>query len=183
MCIACLTACIALHPTPYCEMRDRYFSLRGMFVPRPLAGSQTQEKGIFLDQSPSPYLPARMCSQVKCRQLAYHTVLAIHGNQSSNMVSKADFKNLFQSSIKEMLTKRETDEESLDMNVFDMFTGKHNEFVSKNYDDSMSITNKLFHFEQTNEPDKCYLKDNNNNHYDEIAYPFSKRIKLKHEPE
>jgi hypothetical protein len=92
------------------------------------------------------------------------------------MVSKVDFKNLFQSSIKEMLTKREKqkkekdstdmDEESLDMRVFDMFTGKQNEFVNKNYDDSMSITNKLFHFEQTNEPDKCYLKDNNNNNND-----------------
>jgi hypothetical protein len=92
-----------------------------------------------------------------------------------------------------MLTKKENqkkekdstsmDEESLDMNVFDIFTGKHNEFVSKKYDDSTSITNKLYHFEQTNEPDKCYLKDNNNDNYDEIAYPFSKRIKLKHEPE
>jgi hypothetical protein len=51
------------------------------------------------------------------------------------MVSNADFKILFQSSIKEMLTKRENhkkekdstnmDEESLDMDVFDMFTGKH----------------------------------------------------------
>jgi hypothetical protein len=52
------------------------------------------------------------------------------------MVSKADFKNVFQSSIKDFFTKREEqkkgkdstdmDEESLDMNVFDMFTGKHN---------------------------------------------------------
>jgi hypothetical protein len=50
------------------------------------------------------------------------------------------------------------DEESLDMNVFEMFTNKHNQSVSKNDDDSMSITNNLFHFEQTNEPDKCYLK-------------------------
>jgi hypothetical protein len=109
------------------------------------------------------------------------------------MVSKADFKNLFQSSIKEMLTKRgkqknyedstNMDEEYLDMTIFDMFTGKHNEFVSKKYDNSTSITNKLFHFKQTNEPDKCYLKDNNNDNYDEIAYPFSKRIKLKHETE
>jgi hypothetical protein len=91
-----------------------------------------------------------------------------NGNENSNMVSKADFKNLFQSSIQEMLTKRENqkkekvstdmDEESLDMNVFDKLTGKQNEFVSKNYDDSMSITNKLFHYEQTNEPDKYYLK-------------------------
>jgi hypothetical protein len=91
-----------------------------------------------------------------------------NGNENSNMVSKADFKNLFQSLIKEMLTKREKqkkdkastnmDEESLDMNVFDMFTGKHNEIVSNNDDASMSITNNLFHFEQTNEPDKCYFK-------------------------
>jgi hypothetical protein len=44
------------------------------------------------------------------------------------MVSKADFKNLFQSSLKDMLTKKEkqtkkkenmeVDDESLDMNVF-----------------------------------------------------------------
>jgi hypothetical protein len=50
-----------------------------------------------------------------------------NGNENSNMVSKADFKNLFQSSIMEMLTKRENkkkekdstdmDEKSLDMNV------------------------------------------------------------------
>jgi hypothetical protein len=72
------------------------------------------------------------------------------------------------------------DEESLDMNVFDMFTGKHNEFVSKNYGGSTSITSKLFHFKQTNEPDKCYLKDNNNNNNNngDIAYPFRKIIKL-----
>jgi hypothetical protein len=55
------------------------------------------------------------------------------------------------------------DEYSLDMNVFDMFTGEHHEIVSKNDDDSMSITNNLFHFEQTNDPDKCYLKNNNKN--------------------
>jgi hypothetical protein len=75
------------------------------------------------------------------------------------------------------------DEESWDMNIFDMFTGKHNELVSKNYDDSTSITNKLFHFEHINKPDECYFKDNNNDNYHEISYPFSKRIKLKHEAE
>jgi hypothetical protein len=58
-----------------------------------------------------------------------------------------------------------------------MFTGKHNGIVSNNDDDSMSITNNLFHFEQTNEPDECYLNNKNN------VYPFSKRIKLKHDPE
>jgi hypothetical protein len=71
------------------------------------------------------------------------------------------------------------------MNIFDMFTGKHNEIVSKNDDDLMSITNNLSHFEQTNVRDKCYLRNNNKKkkNYDETAYPFSERIKLKHEPE
>jgi hypothetical protein len=41
----------------------------------------------------------------------------------------------------------------------------------------------MFHFEQTNTPDKYYIKNNNKTNYDEIAYPFSKRIKLKHELE
>jgi hypothetical protein len=77
-----------------------------------------------------------------------------NGNENSNMISKADFKNLFQSSIEEMLTKKENqkkekystdmDAESLDMNIFDIFTGEHNECVSKKYDDSMSITNIFF---------------------------------------
>jgi hypothetical protein len=49
-------------------------------------------------------------------------------NEQSNMVSKSDFKNLFQSSLKEVLTKEdkqakkkenvEGDDESLEMNVF-----------------------------------------------------------------
>jgi hypothetical protein len=47
-------------------------------------------------------------------------------NEQSNMVSKADFKNLFQSSLKEMLTKKdkqakknaEGDDDSLDINIF-----------------------------------------------------------------
>jgi hypothetical protein len=51
------------------------------------------------------------------------------------MVSKADFKKLFQSSLKDMLTKNENtkkkdnmevDDESLDMNVFEeLMEGKH----------------------------------------------------------
>jgi hypothetical protein len=64
-------------------------------------------------------------------------------------------------------------EESLDMSVFDMFIGKHNEIISKNDNDSMSITNNLFHFEQTNEPDKCYLKNKKKHNFDEFSYPFS----------
>jgi hypothetical protein len=80
----------------------------------------------------------------------------------------------------------ELDDESLDMNDFDkLMEGKQNEIVIKNDDGSMSIanTNNVFHFEQTNEPDKSYIKNNNKTNYDEIAYPFSKIIKLKHEPE
>jgi hypothetical protein len=53
--------------------------------------------------------------------------------------------------------------------------GKHNEIVSNNDDDSMSIesTNNLFHFGQNNLTDKSCLDYNYN--YDEIAYPlFSK---------
>jgi hypothetical protein len=57
-------------------------------------------------------------------------------NKNSNIVSKADFKNLFQSSLKDMLTKKEkqakkkdnmeVDDESLDMNVFEnLMEGKH----------------------------------------------------------
>jgi hypothetical protein len=50
-----------------------------------------------------------------------------NGNEQSNMVCKADFKNLFQSSLKEMLTKKdkrakknaEGDDDSLDINVFE----------------------------------------------------------------
>jgi hypothetical protein len=53
-------------------------------------------------------------------------------NEQSNMVSRLDFKNLFQSSLKEMLTKKdkqankkenaEGNDESLDMNVFEKLT-------------------------------------------------------------
>jgi hypothetical protein len=57
--------------------------------------------------------------------------------------------------------------------------------VSENDDGSMSLVNtiNLFHFEQTNEPDKSYIKNKKKNNNDEIACPFSKRIKLKYEPE
>jgi hypothetical protein len=82
-----------------------------------------------------------------------------NGNEESNMVSKADFKNLFQYSLKEMLSKKEKqnndksnmelEDESLDMNIFDkLMEGKQHEIVINNDDGSMSIanTNKLFHF-------------------------------------
>jgi hypothetical protein len=105
-----------------------------------------------------------------------------NGNEEFNMVSKADFKNLFQSSLKDMLSKKEKlkndksnmefNGESLDMDFFDkLVEGKQHEIVIKNDDGSMSIanTNNVFHFEQHNEPDKSYIHYNNNTNYDEIA--------------
>jgi hypothetical protein len=63
--------------------------------------------------------------------------------------------------------------------------GKHKETVINDDGDSMSInsTYNLFHFGQNNMTDKSCLDNNNYYYYDEIAYPFSKIIKLKHEQE
>jgi hypothetical protein len=57
--------------------------------------------------------------------------------------------------------------------------------VSNGDDDSKSIndTNTFTHSEQNNMTDKPCLGNNFNNNYDELDYPFSKRIKLKHKPE
>jgi hypothetical protein len=64
------------------------------------------------------------------------------------MVSKDDFINLFQTSMKEMFTKKdkkaktnaEGDEDSLDMNVFEkLMEGKQQMFVNKNNDYLISI--------------------------------------------
>jgi hypothetical protein len=115
-------------------------------------------------------------------------------NENSNMVSLADFINLFQPSLKDMLTKRENqakkkdnmevDNDSLDMNVFEkLMEGKHTYTMRNDDSDSKSITetNNLSYSEQNNMTDKPCLGNNYNNYYDELAYPFSKRIKLKHE--
>jgi hypothetical protein len=117
-------------------------------------------------------------------------------NENSNMVSKTDFKNLFQSSLKDMLTNKEkqtkkkdnmeVDDESLGMNVFEkLMEGKHTEFVRNGDDDLKSIneTNTFSYSKQNNMTDKTCLGNNYNNNYDELAYPFSKIIKLKHERE
>jgi hypothetical protein len=117
-------------------------------------------------------------------------------NEQSNMVSKSYFKNLFQSSLKEMLTNKdkqakkkentEADDESLDMNVFEkLIEGKHTKIVNKSNDDLKSINdNNTFAYSKQDKMTEKSCEDNNyNNDYDELAYPFSKRIKLKHEPE
>jgi hypothetical protein len=112
------------------------------------------------------------------------------------MVSKSDFKNLFQSSLKEMLTKKDKQAKkkenaeggnySLDMNVFEkLMEGKHTKIVNKSNDGLKSIndTNTFDYYMQYKMTIKSCEDNNYNNDYDELAYPFSKRIKLKHEPE
>jgi hypothetical protein len=80
----------------------------------------------------------------------------------------------------------EVGDESLDMNVFEkLMEGKHTEFVSNGDDDLKSIndTNTFSYSEKNNMTEKTCLGNINNNDNDELAYPFSERIKLKHEPE
>jgi ribosomal protein L13 len=103
-------------------------------------------------------------------------------NENSKMVSKADFKNLFQSSLKDMLTKKEkqtkkkdnmeVDDESLHMNIFEkIMESKHTEMMSNDDIDSKSIndTNILSYSKQNNMTDKLCLGNNNNYYYDELA--------------
>jgi hypothetical protein len=117
-------------------------------------------------------------------------------NEQSNMVSKSDFKNLFQSSLKGMLTKKDKQakkkenakggDDSLDMNVFEkLMEGKHTKIVNKSNYDLISINDtSTFDYYIQDKITHKYCEDNNhNNNYDELAYPFSKRIKLKHEQE
>jgi hypothetical protein len=72
------------------------------------------------------------------------------------------------------------------MNVFEKLTeGRHTMIVTKSNDDLISI-NATATFDYSMQ-DKITHKDcehnNYNDDYDELAEPFSKRIKLKHEPE
>jgi hypothetical protein len=108
-------------------------------------------------------------------------------NEQSNMVSKSDFKNLLQSSLKEMFTRKdkqakkkenaEGDDESLDMNVFEkLMEGKHTKIVNKSNDDLKSINDtNTFYYSIKDKITNKYCEDNNYNYdYDELAYPFSK---------
>jgi hypothetical protein len=119
-----------------------------------------------------------------------------NGNEQSNMVSKSDFKNLFQSSLKEMLTKKdkqakkkentEGGDESLDMSVFEkLMEGKHTKIVNKSNDGLKSINDpNTFDYSMQDKMTNKSCEDNNyDNNYDELAYSFSKRIRLKQELE
>jgi hypothetical protein len=115
-------------------------------------------------------------------------------NKPSNTVSKEDFKNLFQTSMKEMFTKKDKkaknnakgDDDSLDMNVFEkLMEGKQQMFVDENNDDLISIndTNTFDYSMQNKNTHESINHNKYSDDYEELAYPFSKRIKLKHEPE
>jgi hypothetical protein len=72
------------------------------------------------------------------------------------------------------------------MNVFEkLMDGKHTKIVNKSNDDLKSINDTdTFDYSMQDKITHKSCEDNNyNNDYDELAYPFSKRIKLKHEPE
>jgi hypothetical protein len=106
--------------------------------------------------------------------------------QSANMVSKDDFKNLFQTSKKEMFTKNkdkkakanaEGDDDSLDMNVFEkLMEGKQPMFVIENNDDLISIndTNTRDYSIQNNCTHGSIKHNDYSNDYDELAYPLSR---------
>jgi hypothetical protein len=103
--------------------------------------------------------------------------------QNANMVSKDEFKNMFQTSMKEMFTKKdksakanaEGDDNYLDMNVF--------EKLSNDGLISINDTNTCDYSIQNNCSHGSIIHNDYSNDYDALAYPFSKRIKLKHEPE
>jgi lysyl-tRNA synthetase class II len=96
--------------------------------------------------------------------------------------------------MKEMLTKKdkkakanaEGDDDSLEMNVFEkLMEGKQPMFVIENNGDLISINdNNTCDYSIHNKCTHRSIKHNDySNDYDELAYPFSQRIKLKHEPE
>jgi hypothetical protein len=79
----------------------------------------------------------------------------------------------------------EGDDESLDMNVFEkLIEGKHTKILNKSNDDLKRIndTNTFDYSIQDRITNKSCEDNNYNNDYDELANPFIKRIKLKHEP-
>jgi hypothetical protein len=122
-----------------------------------------------------------------CKKGHYSTYFSLprkNDNEQSNMVSKADFKNLFQSSLKETLTKKykqakknaQGDDDSLDMNVFEkLMEGKHTKIVTKSNDFLISVndTDTFDYSIQDKITNKSCQDNNYNYYYDELAYPFS----------
>jgi hypothetical protein len=100
-----------------------------------------------------------------------------NNNENSNMVSKADFKNLFQTSFKDMFTKKgkkennnaEGDDDYLDMNVFQkLMEGKQQMFVNESNDDLIIIndTDTFDYSIQDKTTHAISERNNYNNDYD-----------------
>jgi hypothetical protein len=71
------------------------------------------------------------------------------------------------------------------MNVFEkLMEGKHTMIVTRSNDDLISIndTDTFDYAMQDKITHKSCEHNNYNDDYDELAYPFSKRITQKHEP-
>jgi hypothetical protein len=66
-----------------------------------------------------------------------------------------------------------------------LMEGNHTNIVNKSDDDLKIIndTNTFAYSKQNHMTDKSCEDNNYDNDYDEFAYPFSKRIKIKHETE
>jgi mannitol-1-phosphate/altronate dehydrogenase len=66
-----------------------------------------------------------------------------------------------------------------------LMEGKHTKIVKKSDDDLKSInnTNTFAYSMQDKITPKSFEDNNYNNDCDQLAYPFSKIIKLKHEPQ
>jgi hypothetical protein len=93
---------------------------------------------------------------------------------------------MFTKKDKRAKTSAEGDEDSLDMNVFEkLMEGRQQMFVNKHNDDLISIndTNTCDDYMQNKCTHESIKHNKYSNDYDELAYPFSKIIKLKHEPE
>jgi hypothetical protein len=72
------------------------------------------------------------------------------------------------------------------MNVFEkLMEGKHPMIVNESNDDLISIndTDTFDYSMQDKNTHESSKHNSYNDDYDELVYPFSKRIKLKHEPE
>jgi hypothetical protein len=94
-------------------------------------------------------------------------------NEQSKMVSKSDVKNLFQSSLKEMLTKKEKqakkeentegDDDSLEIHVFEkLMEGKHTMIVTKSNDDLKGINDTAtFDYSMQDKMTNKSCEDNN----------------------
>jgi hypothetical protein len=93
-----------------------------------------------------------------------------------------------------MLTKKdkkeknndEGDDDSLDMNVFQkLMDGQQQMLVNESNDDLISINDTdTFDYSKQDKITHAISEHNNyKNDYDELVYPFSKIIKLKHAPE